>query len=261
MTTENEKPTTGTSRDVPGVQVLRRIGEGSALLGPELAERIRGFCAAGHRKDLEGLAAEYGVIVRWCVVGGGAWVLWLVIERQRWAIWLLAGGWVVAALRRAVAAAKSGSPEAGSDAPDEGVDDTPDEPALAQLVRDEIGAEKGVHLQVLYPAMRAALPGLREAPDEDLRQALREAGIPVRKSVRVKGVAGRSGVHRDDVCPLPSPEGGSDGVSKAVYAPVSITGDAGQRHRAETAGERQESGLRIVVDPDNPHRHHVQRAG
>lgn len=63
---------------------------------------------------------------------------------------------------------------------------------------DTIGNESGIHLQNLYPKMRE-LPCQQEHSDAALRGALKTLNVPVRRSLRIGRVAGRSGVRRDDV--------------------------------------------------------------
>ncbi|MFJ6561953.1 hypothetical protein ACIQMV_19245 [Streptomyces sp. NPDC091412] len=131
-------------------------------------------------------------------------------------------------------------------APVEGAEQTPTEAAaeppaedpLTALIRAEIGAENGVHLADLRPAMRAALPTLSQATDEELRERLVRAGWDPSKKFRARGRAGRQGVHRNQLPPLPSPDGGPGPVS----APALRCGDAGQRASAESSGEQAERG-------------------
>jgi len=93
-----------------------------------------------------------------------------------------------------------------------------------------IGDRPGIHLQELYPAMRQ-LPGHGELDDGQLREALRTLGIPVRRSLRIGAVAGRSGVHRDDLSPLPQESGekhvetGGDAGQSADSPPLSTHGE------------------------------------
>jgi hypothetical protein len=92
----------------------------------------------------------------------------------------------------------------------------------------------GIHLRDLYPAMRE-LPGHEDRDNTQLRAALRTLGIPVRRSLRLGGVAGRSGVALADLEPLPSPPGELGG---------DFDGDAGQAMDSpdgERPGERLES--------------------
>lgn len=90
-------------------------------------------------------------------------------------------------------------------APAEDLDDTPAEPPLTALIRELTGGDNGVHLGVLRPAMRERLPGLAEATDKQLRQMLVDAGFDPSRTFRARGIAGRSGIHREELPPLPSP--------------------------------------------------------
>lgn len=97
-----------------------------------------------------------------------------------------------------------------------------------------IGEKPGIHLRDLYPAMRT-LPGHENRDDAQLRAALKTLDIPVRRSLRIGVVAGRSGVALADLPPLPSPPGEPRGE---------IDGDAGQSADSpagEGPGERMES--------------------
>lgn len=131
--------------------------------------------------------------------------------------------------------------------------EAPQEDPLTALIRAEIGAENGVHLADLRPAMRAAFPTLREAPDEALRELLTEAGWDPSKKFRARGRAGRQGVHRKQLPPLPSPETGPDhSPQPALRAETQV------RRGAETSGEQpgeerrgdSERDFDIVPDPE-----------
>lgn len=111
-----------------------------------------------------------------------------------------------------------------------------DEPtgAFIRWLLDLIGDRIGVHLRELYPAMRE-LPGHEGRDDAQLRAALKALGIPIRRSLRVDGVPGRSGVARADLKALPSPDG---------ELPGDNSGDAGQSTDSpavEAPGEPVES--------------------
>lgn len=106
--------------------------------------------------------------------------------------------------------------------------------AFTRWLLDLIGDRSGIHLRDLYPAMRQ-LPGHEGRDNSQLRAALNALGIPVTRSLRLGGVAGRSGVAKADLKPLPSPVGELGGE---------IDGDAGQAGDSpvgERAGERLES--------------------
>ncbi|MFE3033047.1 hypothetical protein ACFXKY_15555 [Streptomyces canus] len=97
--------------------------------------------------------------------------------------------------------------EAADRAPAEAPFEAPAESPLTALIRELIGDDNGVHLGVLRPAMRERLPGLAEADDKQLRQVLVQAGFDPSRTFRARGVAGRAGVHRSELPPLPSPGG------------------------------------------------------
>lgn len=82
----------------------------------------------------------------------------------------------------------------------------PLEDPLTTLLREAIGGENGVHLEDLRPLMRKGLPGLSQATDKELREHLISAGFNPSRKFRARGVAGRAGVHRTELPPLPSPE-------------------------------------------------------
>jgi hypothetical protein len=147
--------------------------------------------------------------------------------------------------------------EGAEQAPVEAVDEAPKEDPLTALIRAEIGDENGVHLADLRPAMRAAFPHLSGASDEALREVLTEAGWDPSKKFRARGVAGRQGVHRKQLPPLPSPEG----APGALSGPALRGGDRprpADSSKAESGGERPGEGRRgggerdfdILPDPE-----------
>ncbi|WP_434593359.1 hypothetical protein [Streptomyces sp. A5-4] len=161
---------------------------------------------------------------------------------------LARGGLLTRFTRRAKASAvtpEDGSPdasdEAGEEAPEE-AEGTPEEDPLTALIREQIGTENGVHLQDLRPAMREALPGLSEATDEELRQALTGAGWDPSRKFRARGAAGRAGVHRNQLPPRLSPGSGPGPLSE----PLSTAGDRprpANSSEAESGGEWTEEDL------------------
>lgn len=105
---------------------------------------------------------------------------------------------------------------------------------FAQWLLDLIDDRSGIHLRELYPAMRT-LPGQEDRDNGQLRAALSTLGVPVTRSLRLGGVAGRSGVARADVEAL-LPSTGEPGGD--------FDGDAGQTAdspNGEQAGEWLES--------------------
>lgn len=141
------------------------------------------------------------------------------------------------------------APEPPSE-PEADADEPPAEDALTALLRDLIGNDNGVHLQVLRPAMRERLPGLSEATDQELRQVLVDAGYDPSRTFRAGGFAGRSGVHRDELPPLPSPKAPSASALRRAKSPrPAKTREAESARRMPEEGA--ESGPRIVPDPEN----------
>jgi hypothetical protein len=175
------------------------------------------------------------------ICGPGAWLTarfstgtaWAVHAVAAWAC-LYYGGWVAAGivlawllaiglftprehLDRAAAWVEertSGSPEP------EAVEAPAASPqhALARWLLDTIGNQPGIHLRELYPAMRE-LPGQEGRTDAELRALLQAFGVPVKRSVRIGRIAGRSGVYRHHVEALLPSHG---------ERPVETGGDAGQ---------------------------------
>ncbi|MFJ7592503.1 hypothetical protein ACIQZO_35060 [Streptomyces sp. NPDC097617] len=156
---------------------------------------------------------------------------------------------------------EEGAEEAGED-PETGGEETPQEDPLTALLRASIGSENGVHLSTLRPLMRKHLPGLSQATNEELRNHLTAAGYDPSRKFRALGVAGRSGVHRTELPPLPSPEGGPGALS----GPLSTPGEcprpanspaAGEERRAagevseRWTAEQKARGFRSVPDPAN----------
>lgn len=155
----------------------------------------------------------------------------------------------------AVFTAPANAPETGpaAGAPTE----APAEDPLTALIRAEIGGDNGVHLCDLRPAMRAALPGLAEATDEELRAHLLAAGWDPSRKFRSRGTAGRAGVHRDQLPPLPSSGAARDprvdhspGNGDRPRPANSPRGGEGRRGGGEWSEEDRRRGHRIIPDPE-----------
>ncbi|MFE1785471.1 hypothetical protein ACFW9F_23565 [Streptomyces sp. NPDC059506] len=243
-----------------------RLGQGSAVLGNLLC----GWCSGAVG------AKSWGMVERLGSTALGGYLVWEAVALRPLAGSVtLAGLWCTAALIAAVVSGKkptngpaekpAGAP-AGK-APDgggEGEQQTPAEDPVVALVRELIGTDNGVHLQVLRPAMRERLPGLSQATDQDLNEVLRKRGFDPTRKFRAGGVPGRAGVHRKELPPLPSP----GTASGALSAPLSASGDAGQSGSAESNGERRrgagegaERGFRAIHEPENgPTYHRIEHA-
>ncbi|MER6632246.1 hypothetical protein ABT301_29200 [Streptomyces sp. NPDC000987] len=128
--------------------------------------------------------------------------------------------------------------------------DAPGEPPLTALIRELIGDDNGVHLSVLRPAMRERLPGLAEADDKQLREVLVKAGFDPSRTFRARGVAGRSGVHRDELPPPPSPRSGQEAESSDSPPPESGIDlrKSPPESGAESAPERGRRALRKLPE-------------
>lgn len=199
--------------------VLAFTGAGTALCAGSVALAARAWAELRDRLSLwESLGA---LAVSVYVAGYGCWH---APDVARFAVPSAAVAWCVAAW--AVAPNPDETP-AEPPAQDAGV-------AFTLWLLDLIGDRPGIHLRDLYPAMRT-LPGHEDRDNGQLRAALRTLGVPVRRSLRLGGVAGRSGVARADLAALPSPPG---------ELGVEFDGDAGQPEDSpvgESAGERLES--------------------
>ncbi|MEV6565905.1 hypothetical protein [Streptomyces kronopolitis] len=149
--------------------------------------------------------------------------------------------------------AADGSPAEAGDQCSEAAQETPAEPPLTALLRREIGAENGVHLADLRPAMRAALPGLSSATNKELREVLEKAGWNPSKTFRARGRAGRAGVHRNQLPPLPSPGDPQEGAVNHSPHPGDRPRPANSSEAergGERGGERLGKRLRIMKDPE-----------
>ncbi|MDX3069545.1 hypothetical protein PV518_46765 [Streptomyces sp. ND04-05B] len=118
------------------------------------------------------------------------------------------------------------------------------EPPLMALVRELIGGDNGVHLNTLRPAMRERLPGLAEATDQQLRQVLVAAGWDPSRTFRAGGVAGRAGIHRDQLPPFPFP-GDGPGTRSPETSGAESGPDLRKSPEGESSGEDPESTRRV----------------
>ncbi|TGB07385.1 hypothetical protein [Streptomyces sp. MZ04] len=129
----------------------------------------------------------------------------------------------------------------------------PAEDPLTALLRELIGTDNGIHLQDLRPAMRERLPGLKDASDEQLRERLLQAGYDPARKFRARGKAGRAGVHRDELPPLPSLTEPPDPVSGALSADGDSRRPVDSPPRSPLlsgGGDQEKSKVRIVPDPE-----------
>jgi hypothetical protein len=195
------------------VRGANQLAVGSGVLGRRIRRALARWIRRGRRADLTGWKAVLGCIVRAGLLLLAAYLLARVVRALPALLWILTPAWCITAYR-AVPAETPGkaAPEPLSSAP---VD--PRRGLLLWLLQT-IGDRPGIHLRDLYPAMRQ-LPGREHLDDPSLRAALDTHGVPVTRSLRVGGIAGRSGVRRADVQALLSP---------AESGPGETRGDAGQ---------------------------------
>lgn len=184
---------------------------------------------------------------RWLILGIFGSITVTALSLHRWLMWIvLAVGLLV-------------THQAGRTHEAEPYEGELDEPQawhpsdVIELLWEQIGPRNGVHLATLRTVLEAETRS-PWAPG-DVRSLLAAAGVPVRDGVRVRGVGNSTGVHRDDVPPLPSPA--------PPPGRVGVVG-AGQDTNANTNNaphvERQEWGV-TITDPAERHRqHNVPRA-
>jgi hypothetical protein len=174
-----------------------RVHDGSGVLVRTWA----GWIGCGERGPAAARAAGSATV---------AWLSWGMVQGAPGIMWPATAGWCVAAWR---AGAVSG--------------ETPPTPcsehraALLVWLEEVTRGRSGIHLHELYARLRRR-PALAHLTDPELRACLDHYAIPVRRSIRVDGVAGRTGVHRADIeALLASP-------SPVESGPLSGDGEPGQ---------------------------------
>lgn len=202
--------------------------------------------------------------VRALLVGGVGYVLWLLISSSWTILGIVVAVVVVKALRAATKQAREGlSVKAGPEVPEAPVDGFPGD--LAAYIRQVLDGAPAVHLTTLADHLHhttgTAWTGTQ------VRAACQEAGIPIRPKVRdLGGDRVSSGVHRDDLPPLPQPlpEEAQEGTVDGYVAGHSgnATPPSGGNATTPTRTTRRVGDLRItqIPDADNPHRTHIQVA-
>ncbi|MGY5048281.1 hypothetical protein ACWDE0_22015 [Streptomyces sp. 900105755] len=201
--------------------VLAFTGAGRALaVGSHVLARRAWHALGEHLTGLERLGA----------LGLGGYVTVYCCEQAPHVAEFAIPGAVVAWCLAAWWAAPPAAPEPAPAVETSGAPD-----AFVTWLLQLMGDRSGIHLRELYPAMRE-LPGHEGRNNAELRAALSTLGIPVTRSLRLGGVAGRSGVARASLEALPSPSGELRGEPD---------GDAGQGPDSpplSVVGEGVESG-------------------
>jgi hypothetical protein len=179
-----------------------RLAAGSAVLVRRVPAALAAWVARGRRADLTGWRAALGPLVRAGLLLATGYVLVRIVRAVPAVLWLLAPAWLIAAWRAAPRPVAAPGPAAADEPPAP----APADPraGFVYWLLQAIGDRPGIHLRELYPAMRT-LPGQEHHDDAALRARLRALGVPVERSIRVGGVAGRSGVYRAAAMALLSP--------------------------------------------------------
>lgn len=198
--------------------------------------------------------------VRYGMVGGAGYIGWRVVSVS----WMVLGGAVlvvvVLALRAATKAAKGQQPKRRPGAAKGTPELSPED--FVSLVRKRLGSFKAVHLATFANYLTEETK-TRWTPDR-VRATCRAANIPIRPKVRdLGGDRVSSGLHRDDLPPLPQPL--SEEAQEGPIADYTAggSGNATPLHDGNattpTPTTRRVGDLRItsVEDADNPHRTHV----
>lgn len=188
-------------------------------------------------------------VARWILLALVGSIAVTALSVHRWLMWvaLVVGLLVTHQAGRTPAAAEL-EPDDQGEQPDVWHRDD-----VIELLWELIGDRKGVHLSTLRTTLEAETA--RAWTPGDVRQLLADAAVPVRDGVRVRGVGNTTGVHRDDLPPLPSPA--------PPPGPVGVVG-AGQEANTNTNNtpwvEREEWGVKITDPTEQHRRHHVPRA-
>ncbi|MFF1756149.1 hypothetical protein [Streptomyces sp. NPDC058266] len=213
-----------------------RLARGSSRAWQQRVDAITAWVAAGRRDDLAGWRAALGPLFRLAVLGAVAYAVWAIVRAWPWLMWALTGWW----LRVAWKAGRDPA-ETAVDAPAETAVDAPAETAedehRATFVRwlDELTrGRNGIHLGELHDRLtqRPALAHLKRA---DVTPLLRRYAVPVERTLRVDGIAGRSGVSRAAV----------ERLLDELAGPLSPPNSPPASTSAETGSDLRES-------PDSP---------
>lgn len=236
--------------------MIRHLAAGLRILGERWIAGPRKWASAGENL--------LDTAVRWAMVAGGGWVLWMLVSGS----WKILGIAVLVIAVKALRAATKAAQQPG-EKPQPGAPQTADRPADAlpevdfpQVLRDVLGTAPAVHLATLARHLTDTTG--RPWTGDDVRAACRGADIPTRPKVRdLGGDRVSSGVHRDDLPPLPEPlpEGAQEGpaVSYVAGQDGNATPLPDGNATAPTPTVRRVGDLRITSTPDahNPHRTHV----
>ncbi|MEE4546446.1 hypothetical protein V2S66_31340 [Streptomyces sp. V4-01] len=235
--------------------MIAHLVKGLRILGERWTAGPRKWVAAGENL--------LDTVLRWAMLVGGGWALWLLVTGSWKILGVVVLVVIVKALRAATKAANGQHerPKVSPKPPEDRPVDVPAETFLA-CIWDVLDGTPAVHLATLARHLTATTG--RPWTGDDVRAACRASQIPIRPKVRdLGGDRVSSGVHRDDLDPLPQPlsEGAPEGVAGGYVA-----GHGGNatplpdgNATAPTPTVRRVGDLRITSTPDahNPHRTHV----
>lgn len=141
------------------------------------------------------------------------WLSWAIVDTAPGLLWLAAAAWGIAAWRT----------HRGEQVHDQ--EPTHEEHRAVFLAwLDELtGGRNGIHLAELYERMRER-PAAAHFDDAQLRQILTTYEVPVRRTLRVDGVAGRSGVARHDIEALLAETGSAHSPTLRAPSPEAESG-------------------------------------
>lgn len=254
-------------------EALRELGVAVRALGGLLGQQSiwlcqhcgRGavaWCRAGHRNDLGGVAAEYGVWLRGAVLLGAAYGAWRGVVVAPWALAPAAGVWLVASLYAKAPAEQEeeeGEEEKGAAPAAEGRTSS-EEPEPAGAAAPPVEEPPLPSHQDLHEALsRVGTPHAHIAvlaedlgtTAERVRAALARLSVPV-QDVRMRGRRSSTGV-RGDRFPAPPLTPGAPSVG------VVGAGQSANNDNNDTLSTVHREGLVIAYTDDetNPVRTHV----
>ncbi|MET8746833.1 hypothetical protein [Streptomyces sp. NPDC004728] len=197
------------------------LGQQSIWLCQRCGRGVAAWCRGGHRDDLEGVAAEYGVWLRGAVLLGAAYGAWRGVVAAPWALAPAAGAWLVASLYAKPPAEQE--EEEGQEeeeaAPAAEATTSSEEPEPAGAAAPPIEEPPLPSHQDLHAALSrvgtphahiAVLAEDLETTAERVRAALLRLSVPV-QDVRMQGRGSSTGI-RGDRFPAPPPTPGTPSV-------------------------------------------------
>ncbi|WP_371099290.1 hypothetical protein [Streptomyces sanglieri] len=254
-------------------EALRELAEAVRALGGLLRQQsiwlcqhcgrgVVAWCRGGHRDDLKGVAAEYGVWLRGAVLLGAAYGAWRGVVAAPWALAPAAGVWLVASLyakppaeqeeeegQEEEEAAPAAEATTSSEEPEPAGAAVPpvEEPPLPshQDLHESLSRVGTPHAHIAVLA-----EDLKTTP-ERVRAALAQLSVPV-EDVRMRGRRSSTGI-RGDRFPAPPPTPGTPSVG-VVGAGQSANND---NNNASSTVHREGLVIAYTDDKTNPVRTNV----